>query len=113
MHRPLFKVKRTNTTLAFGLTQFALTCFIFYFILLKDYDPKLLPLMHKYLYLCSAATLTLLVPAYFLSSCLQPGNLKRRFDLQWLANKLVTNGYHLDNLCVYDEVLKTETSFHC
>ena len=31
----------------------------------------------------------------------------------WLTDQLLERGLSLDNICVYDEVLKSETSFHC
>ena len=96
-----------------GLVQFTLICFIFYYILQINYHPLFFPTMHTTLYLCSKVLITLLVPVYLLSICLQPGTVTKQFDFLMLANKLVTKGYHLENLCVYDEVLKTETSFHC
>lgn len=55
----------------------------------------------------------LFVPTYFLAVSLQPGTLKKEFDFIWIVDQLLAKGLHLDNLCVYDEVLKSETSFHC
>jgi len=43
----------------------------------------------------------------------EPGYLKPKFDFVWLVDKFLDNNIHLDNLCVFDEVIKSENSFHC
>lgn len=53
------------------------------------------------------------LPAFLLAALLQPGYIKPQFDFINLVDKLLDEGLHLDNLCVYDEVIKSETSFHC
>jgi len=51
---------------------------------------------------------------FFLTlACLNPGFVIRQFCFIELIETSLENGIHLDNLCVYDEVIKTETSFHC
>lgn len=57
--------------------------------------------------------LLILIPTYLVAVCSQPGRLKKHYDFIWLVDKLLAKGLHLDNVCVYDEVLKSETSFHC
>ena len=39
--------------------------------------------------------------------------MARKFDFLYLVDTLLEKGLHLDIVCVYDEILKSETSFHC
>lgn len=54
-----------------------------------------------------------MLPSYLLAVFLDPGYLQRQFDFVWLIDTFLDKGLHLDNLCVYDRVIKSETSFHC
>lgn len=81
-------------------------------MIFKD-DDKILENVHKILYLLSVLLLLVVVPFYFVAVCKTPGHLKKKYDFMWLVDKMLSKGLHLDNLCVYDEVLKSETSFHC
>lgn len=74
---------------------------------------NLVPWLHDALYLTSEVLIALILPAYLLAVCMEPGKLQRKYDFIWLVDDLLAKGLHLDNLCVYDEVLKSETSFHC
>ncbi len=44
---------------------------------------------------------------------MEPGYLKPKYDFIWLVDNLLDQNIHLDNLCVFDEVIRSETSFHC
>jgi hypothetical protein len=72
-----------------------------------------LPTLHDKLYLTSYILVGLIAPTYLLAVSLNPGRLARRFDFLYLVDTLLEKGLHLDNVCVYDEILKSETSFHC
>lgn len=74
---------------------------------------QLMPKLHDALYLTSEILIALIFPAYLLAVCMEPGQLKKKYDFIWLIDELLEKGLHLDNLCVYDELLKSETSFHC
>lgn len=111
-HRPLKKVKKSAFVLAMGLVVFALLCISFYWGL-QDGHNTLLGQLHDSLYLLSKVLLLLMLPSYLLAVSLNPGKLSRRFDFIWLVDTFLEKGLHLENLCVYDRVIKSETSFHC
>ena len=95
----------------FGLALNILLCFAFYFGL--DQHHNFMPKLHTTLVIISQGLLVILMPTFLLCVVLEPGKLKQKYDFIWLTAKLLNGGLHLDNLCVYDEVLKSETSFHC
>jgi len=110
-HRPLKKVTRSPWVLLTGVLVFTLICFVFYYGMRGRRD--FLPTLHDKLYLTSYILVGLITPTYLLAVSLNPGRLARRFDFLYLVDTLLEKGLHLDNVCVYDEILKSETSFHC
>mmetsp|Transcript_55157 Transcript_55157/g.75839 ORF Transcript_55157/g.75839 Transcript_55157/m.75839 type:complete len:136 (+) Transcript_55157:214-621(+) len=50
---------------------------------------------------------------HLISACSNPGYQEKKFEYVWLIDKALDYGLHLDNFCVYCEVIKSETSFHC
>lgn len=113
-HRPLKKVQKSPKVLIFGLILFFSMCFSFFFeIEIRDKRVDFLPNLHNSLYLASKILVLLVIPSFLLAVCLEPGTLKKRFDFIWLSDQLLERGLHLDNICVYDELIKSETSFHC
>ena len=112
-HRPLKKVRKTSKVLSIGLLVFASICFCFYYGMMLDGRSNLLPQLREALYLASWVTVGIAAPMYLLSVCLEPGKTKKQYDFLQLMDTLLEKGLHLDNVCVYDEVLKSETSFHC
>jgi hypothetical protein len=110
-HRPLKKVTRSPWVLLTGVLVFTLICFVFYYGMRGRRD--FLPTLHDKLYLTSYILVGLIAPTYLLAVSLNPGRLARRFDFLYLVDTLLEKGLHLDNVCVYDEILKSETSFHC
>jgi DHHC palmitoyltransferase len=42
-----------------------------------------------------------------------PGYIEKKYDYIKLVDKSLEFQISLDNFCSYDEVMKTETSFHC
>lgn len=69
--------------------------------------------MHKVFYFVSIALLCITVSLYCLSIFMQPGILKPKYDFVKLIDLAFDINLHLDNFCSYDEVIKSETSFHC
>ncbi len=67
-HRPIKKVKRSVNVLLFGLAVFMLILFTFYWGMWDDRN-KLLPDLHKILYMTSKILLLLLIPTYLISVC--------------------------------------------
>lgn len=66
--------------------------------------------------ICVAFTVLLFLlslVSFALATCLEPGFLRSAYDFTGLVNKFLDLQIHLDNLCVYCEVIKSETSFHC
>ncbi len=111
-HRPLKKITKSPTVLLVGLFAFLLICWSFYWGM-WDGRKRLMPQLHDALYLLSECLIGLVLPAYLLAVCLEPGKLQPKYDFIWLVDDLLERGLHLDNLCVYDQVIKSETSFHC
>lgn len=44
---------------------------------------------------------------------MNPGYLEKKFSYISIIDKALEQQIPLDNFCSYDEVMKTETSFHC
>lgn len=110
-HRPIKKVRRTSTVITLASIMNIAICVLFY-IKMRD-QPNLLPHLHYGLLWSSMICFVVALPTFLLASFLQPGFIKPEFDFIKLVDKLLDEGLHLDNLCVYDEVIKSETSFHC
>ena len=63
---------------------------------------------------CLASCLLVIsIPCYMLSVCMESGHLKPKYDFVKLVDLAFDINLHLDNFCSYDEVIKSETSFHC
>lgn len=50
---------------------------------------------------------------FMLSILVEPGYIKPKYDFIWLVDQFLDQNIHLDNLCVFDEIIKSENSFHC
>lgn len=94
-----------------------MTTILIYYIWLNEKrhggDEILMEEMHVILYWTSIALLFINVPLFILTSSLDPGYLKPFYDFTILAETALEIGLHLDNLCSYCEVIKSESSFHC
>lgn len=112
-HRPLKKVTKSPTILLCGVFVFFLICVTFYYGMHHDSRKKVLPRLHDVLYRVSYVLCALIVPTYLLAVSLNPGVVENKYNFIELVDGLLEKGLHLDNLCVYCEVLKSETSFHC
>jgi DHHC palmitoyltransferase len=110
-HRPIKKVKRTSLVFTVAVLLNIGVCYVFYFKMNKA--PTMLLHLHYGLKWSSMACFVVALPTFLLAALLQPGYIKPKFNFVQLVDKLLDEGLHLDNLCVYDEVLKSETSFHC
>lgn len=52
--------------------------------------------------------------ATFLSSIyVKPGYLKPHYEFIWLVDNFLETNIHLDNLCIFCQVIKSDSSFHC
>ena len=69
--------------------------------------------MHIVFWWISIVLLLICLPLFILSVNLEPGYLKPVYDYSKLVENSLDLGLHLDNLCSYCEVIKSETSFHC
>ena len=54
-----------------------------------------------------------MIPFYIAALSIEPGFLKKKFNYIDLIDKALENDISLEHFCSYDEVMKTETSFHC
>jgi len=111
-HRPLKKVRRSPWVLLIGLIMFILICVVFYYGMQRRTDVWGKSISDK-LYFTSYILIGLIAPTFVLAVSMNPGRITRKFDFLYLVDSLLDKGLHLDNVCVYDEILKSETSFHC
>jgi hypothetical protein len=72
-----------------------------------------LPLAHSIFFWSSVILLPTLLPVYIVSVYLNPGYILKQYDYIKVIDKALEYQISLDNFCSYDEVMKTETSFHC
>lgn len=100
----------------FGIT-FNLAATAIYYIWLRErvHGTKeiLMHPAHVALYWTSIGLLLICIPLFILSVSLNPGYLVPVYDYTKLVENALDLGLHLDNLCSYCEVIKSETSFHC
>ena len=68
---------------------------------------------HEILWWTGICLLLICAPLYILSVALNPGHLTPVYDFVKLVEVALDIGLHLDNLCSYCEVIKSESSFHC
>ena len=91
-------------------------CYLFYYGLNMfriDPLPDFFPKSHYVLLWGSVVSFSILIPTYVISAAIDPGYLKKQFDFINLAEEFLDNNLDIVNLCTYDEIIKTETSFHC
>ena len=72
-----------------------------------------LPVVHFILKWLSAILVLAMIPPYMAALFMEPGYLEKKFDYILLIDKALESSVSLDNFCSYDEVMRTETSFHC
>lgn len=112
-HRPIKKVKRSPTIIIGGLLLNAAIVASFYMGLIDNlfntdssWLNRSMVLVCIFFFLCSAT--------FFLASIyVEPGYLVPKFDFLELIDNFLENNIHLENLCVYCQVIITENSFHC
>ena len=68
---------------------------------------------HAFAYWSSMILLFICAPLFILTASTEPGYLQPYYDFSKLVESGLEIGLHLDNLCSYCEVIKSETSFHC
>jgi len=61
----------------------------------------------------SIACFVVLIPSYVISAAIDPGYIRKHFDFINLTEEFLDNNLDLVNLCTFDQIIKTETSFHC
>lgn len=110
-HRPIKKVNRTSAVFSAAVLLNIVVCYLFYSKM--NEIPSVLPHLHYGLVWASMTCFVVALPTFLLAAFLKPGHIKPQFDFIQLVDKLLDEGLHLDNLCVYDEIIKSETSFHC
>ena len=109
-------MKRSPLTMIFGIIFNAGATAIYYIWLReKVHGTKqvLLDPLHVALYWMSIILLLICIPLFVLSVSLEPGYLRPTYDFNKVVESALEIGLHLDNLCSYCEVIKSETSFHC
>jgi hypothetical protein len=50
---------------------------------------------------------------FLIATCRDPGFIKTKYDFIDLIDRAIRERVDLNNFCPYDEVVKTETYFHC
>jgi len=110
-HRPIKKVQRTSVIFTVAVLLNLAVCIIFYHKIAEK--PTFLPNLHFGLIWSSLMCFVIALPTFMLAALLDPGYIKSKYNFIELVDKLLDEGLHLDNLCVYDEIIRSETSFHC
>jgi hypothetical protein len=110
-HRPIKKVNRTSAVFIGAAFLNVVICYLFYGPI--NEKPSMLPHLHFGLVWSSMLSFIIALPTFLMAALIQPGYIKPKFNFLQLVDKLLEEGLHLDNLCVYDEVIKSENSFHC
>jgi len=110
-HRPIKKVQRTSVIFTVAVLLNLAVCIIFYRKIAEK--PTFLPNLHFGLIWSSLMCFVIALPTFMLAALLDPGYIKSKYNFIELVDKLLDEGLHLDNLCVYDEIIRSETSFHC
>lgn len=112
-------MERSPWTMIFGIS-FNLTATSVYYYWLResthgpDHDgPIFLDSMHVALWWMGIGLLLVCIPLFIVTVSLEPGYLRPIYDFNKLVEVALDIGLHLDNLCSYCEVIKSETSFHC
>ena len=112
-HRPIRKVERSSLILLGGLILNLAVIIAYYEGLLKHLFSNGSGPIQKIGILISIITFIISLISFALSILVQPGYLKPQYEFIWLVDSFLEQNIHLDNLCVFDEVIKTENSFHC
>ena len=116
LHRPKKKVSRSPVTMIIAALLNIVLAFLFWFVVLKiTTNPgRLINNGSQSVLIILSMILFLLSVGFFLFlTCLNPGFVIKEFNFVELIERSLEHGIHLDNLCVYDEIIKSETSFHC
>jgi hypothetical protein len=116
--RPIEKAKRSKRVLVLGISLniaiflvFSVGLEVFYDKEDKDInDDSFLRYIFLFGWLISFLfALTLFICA----SCMDPGYIESKFDFVTIIDQALKERVDLNNFCPYDEVVKTETYFHC
>ena len=110
-HRPIRKVERSPTMIIGCLILNAVIIVAFYLSCLqnlKERDTEELIGISVACFFFVTSFVT------FMSSIfVQPGYMKPSYDVIWLVDNFLETNVHLDNLCIFCEVIKSDSSFHC
>jgi hypothetical protein len=87
---------------------------MFYYGINYDYIKDVLVCIDCVAILTTTAVLLFIVLVCFLLSCgMNPGFLRVKYNYIDLVSELFQNNKDIDLLCTYDELIQTQTSFHC
>lgn len=114
--RPIRKVKKSSKILILAILLNLVICYLFYYGLrMFTVTPRanFFPKTHFVLVWGSVVAFVFLIPTYVISAKLDPGYIAKKFNFIDLTEEFLDNNLDLINLCTYDEVIKSETSFHC
>ena len=100
----------------FGIL-FNLTATAIYYIWLRErtHGTKNVLLLPEHLacWWTSIVLLMICIPLFILTVTLDPGQIHPVYNFTKLVENALDIGLHLENLCSYCEVIKSENSFHC
>lgn len=118
--RPIQKMERSPITMIFGIVFNLALCMIYFWYLhekrfLDDgsIDVIYAERFHEFFFWLSVVLFVIAVPCYIISVTIEPGYLKSHYDYVDLVQDALDIGLELSNFCSYDQVIKSETSFHC
>lgn len=110
-HRPIRKVERSPAMIIGCLLLNAVILAAFYLSCLHDLKKRSVPEIVGISIACFFFIISLFT--FLASITVEPGYLKPKYTFIWLVDNFLENNIHLDNLCVFCEIIKSDSSFHC
>ena len=114
-HRPIKKINRSPYILILGVAVNLIIVSLFYgtLNLFDKTDGWRFPGFHFFLLYASIFFFGISVPTFIISSTMEPGYLKKKYDFVSLVSEFMAANRDLISLCTYCQLIKSETSFHC
>lgn len=112
-HRPIRRVTRDPTVLITAVILNTLIAFCTYKGLEEIKHSSVHIPAAKLEAFTAISCLLIATVTFIVTAVIDPGVITPKFDFIPLVNEFLDLGIHVDQLCVFCEVIKTEQSFHC
>lgn len=110
-HRPIRKVNRSSAVIVGGLALNLLIIAAFYLGLIDHFATA--GTVQKVGISFCIILFAISFASFLASIFITPGYMTAKFDFVELVDTFLENNIHLDNLCVFCQIIKGERSFHC